>query len=345
MKPGLVLSDDQCQKKFGPKKGGKEDKLVKTTMSKPRSEELEEDVDDPGEEAGGEPEEMKDDDYSVLIDPNQSLSEQNKVGRQLFISLFSTGSVSSGQLTKKELEIFDNIDRNLSMCISNITERQVQHSRKFLSFNQNNRHIFLSNGQINISDVVQTLIEQTVLVLKQNKDFQTLSSKDQTELLESNAMVVSFLSNIELYNLQTKTIGWNLTETDYQSLRKQNIEAQNGRAVFGLSEVHHRVDPDIRDDIGKLFKFFDYFYLIGVPKSALSILAIVAVFCHDCCDIENKDRVEQLRRRNLVILYECLSQTEGVLGACKIGLKLHQAVHHLNRICQLLAQKFVGVKE
>ena len=126
---------------------------MKTTMSKARSDELEEDVDDPGEEAG-EPEEMKDDDYSVLIDPNQSLSEQNKVGRQLFISLFSTGSVSSGQLTKKELEIFDNIDRNLSVCISNITERQVQHSRKYLSFLQSHRQIFLSNGQINISDVV-----------------------------------------------------------------------------------------------------------------------------------------------------------------------------------------------
>merc|ERR1719461_96381 len=48
MKPGLVLSDDQCQKKFGPKKGGKEEKLLKT-MSKPKSDELEEAVDDPEE--------------------------------------------------------------------------------------------------------------------------------------------------------------------------------------------------------------------------------------------------------------------------------------------------------
>ena len=164
-------------------------------------------------------------------------------------------------------------------------------------------------------------MEQTVLVLKQNKDFQTLSTKDQTELLESNAMVVSLLTNIELYQVPSKTIAWSLTETDYQALRKQAVEAQNGRAVFGLSDVNLRVEADLRDDIGKLFKFFEYFYLIGVPKSALLILALVAVFCHDCCDIENKDRVETLRRRNLIILYECISQTQGILGTCKIGLK------------------------
>ena len=343
MKPGLVLSDDQCQKKFGPKKGGKEDKILKT-MNKQRSDETEEDVDDPGQ-ATKEQEEMKDDDYSVLIDPSKSLLEQNKVGRQLFISLFSTGSVNSGQLNEMELEIFDYVDNNLAQCISNITERQVQNSRKFLSFHQNNRSIFLQNGQINISDVIQTLVEQTVLVLKQNKDFQTLSNKDQTELLESNAMVVSLLTNIELYNQQSKAVAWSLTETDYQSLRKQKVDVHNGRAVFGLSDVHLRVDSDLRDDVVKLFKFFDYFFLIGVPKSALLILALVAVFCHDCCDIENKDRVETLRRRNLIILYECISQTQGILGTCKIGLKLHQALHHLNRICQLLAQKFISVKE
>ena len=343
MKPGLVLSDDQCQKKFGPKKGGKEEKLLKA-MSKPKSDDLEEAVDDP-EEATEEQEEMKDDDYSVLIDPSKSLSDQNKVARQLFISLFTTGSVSSSQLTEKELEVFDNIDSNLSMSISNLTERQVKNSRKFLSFHQDDRNVFLSTGQINTSDVIHTLVEQTVLVLKQNKDFRTLSLKDQTELLESNAMVVSLMTNIELYNQQTRTVAWALTELDYQALRKQKVDVHNGRAVFGLSDVHLRVDPDLKDDMVKLFKFFDYFYLIGVPKPSLYILALVAVFCHDCCDIENKDKVEQLRRRNLIFLFECISQTEGILASCKIALKLHQALHHLNRICQLIAQKFVSVKE
>merc|ERR1719348_1420490 len=44
MKPGLVLSDDQCHKKFGPKKGTNADKSLKTSG---KNELTEEDVDDP----------------------------------------------------------------------------------------------------------------------------------------------------------------------------------------------------------------------------------------------------------------------------------------------------------
>ena len=342
MKPGLVLSDDQCHKKFGPKKGAKEDRLQKPASKV--KDDTEEDVDDPVDEPQ-EQDEMADEDYSVLIDQNKSLAEQNRLGRQLFISIFSTGSVSSGQITDEELEVFKNIDNNNSMATSFLTERQVQNSRKFLSFFQQDRNVFLPNGFINISDVIHTLIEQSVLVLKQNQDFKTLSVKDQTELLESNAMVVSLITMLQLYNAQNHTISWTLSESDYQSLRKLNMKTVNGRAVFGLPEVQARVEADIRDDMVKLFKFFDYFSLIAVPKNALFVLAVAVVFSHDCCDIENKVKIEQMRRRYLIILFECVSQSEGVLGACKIALKLHSAIHHLNRICQLFAQKFVTVQE
>ena len=73
MKPGLVLSDDQCHKKFGPKKGAKEDRLQKPTAKV--KDDTEEDVDDPVDEPQ-EQDEMADEDYSVLIDQNKSLAEQ-----------------------------------------------------------------------------------------------------------------------------------------------------------------------------------------------------------------------------------------------------------------------------
>ena len=339
MKPGLVLSDDQCQKKFGPKKGAKDDRVTRPGPG-------EEEVDDPGTaEMPAEQEEMADDDYSVLIDPAKSLTEQNRIGRQLFVSIFSTGSVSSGQLSDSELEMFRNIDNNNSVVSGHLAERQVQNARKFSSFFQFPRSVFLPSGLINFSDVIHTLVDQTVLVLKQNQDFKTLSNKDQTELLESNAMVVSLLSVMELYNAMTHSSSWPLTAPDHQALRKLNIKAVNGRAVFGLTDVSPRVELELRDDMVKLFKFCDYFAQIGVPKSALFVLAVAVIFTHDCCDIEDKVKVEEMRRRYLIILFECLATSDGVLGACKIALKLHNAIHHLNRICQLFAQKFVTVQE
>ena len=188
MKPGLVLSDDQCHKKFGPKKGTSADKSLKTSG---KNELTEEDVDDP-EDASKEQDEMADEDYSVLIDPSKSLSEQNKIGRGLFVSIFTTGSVSSGIINEEELEIFKTIDNNNASASSYLIERQVQNSRKFLSFFHNQRNVFLQNGQINLNDIIQTLVEQAVLMLKTNPDFKTLSTKDQTELLESNTMVRFF---------------------------------------------------------------------------------------------------------------------------------------------------------
>lgn len=344
MKPGLVLSDDQCNKKFGHRRIMKEDKLKSSLKSK-RDTEEDEDADDPEEMDFEATDEMADEDYSVLIDPSKSLIEQNHYGRQLFISIFSTGSVNSGLISDKEIETFSSINNHNSIATSFIIERAVHNSRKFLSFSQGDRRFLSSNGLIKIGDVTHTLVEQTVLVLKQVNDFKNLSCKDQTELLESNSIIVTLLMILELYNADQKAIVWNLTEQDYQHLRQQNFKIVNSRTVIDHDSLVSNVDTDLREDFGKIFRFFDYFSSLGLPRNALFVLSIVVTFCHDCCDIENKEGIENIRRRYLIILYECIQQTEGVLGACKIALKLHNAIHHLNRICQLFSQKFVTVND
>ena len=91
MKPGLVLSDDQCHKKFGPRKGVKDYRFSKPMprhMVDSSREEMDADIDDPGTLM--QQEVINENDYSVLIDSNKSFQEQNRIGRQLFVSLFTT---------------------------------------------------------------------------------------------------------------------------------------------------------------------------------------------------------------------------------------------------------------
>ena len=351
MKPGLVLSDEQCHKKFGPRKGVKDDRFPKTT-ERPKEgnssfENMDTDIDDPGTPIPQEV--MNENDYSVLIDSNKSFADQNRTGRQLFVSLFSTGSVSSEKMTDEELEKFGDINEDLAMLMSSMIDRQVKNSRKFLSFNKidefKRRNLFLSNGQVNVNDIVHTIVEQTVLVLKHCQEFKSISPSDQTELLETNGMVATMINCLELYNKQSHTINWSLTEHDYRALKTANVTAVNGRASFGLTDVVERIETDLKDDMVKLFKYFEYFSQIGVPREALPILSFVVVFSHECCDVENRDKVEDIRRRYLIFLFECIAHSEGILGACNMGLRLHTAVHHLSRICQLLMQKFVNVQD
>ena len=117
------------------------------------------------------------------------------------------------------------------------------------------------------------------------------------------------------------------------------------RASFGLTDVVARVEAELKDDMAKLLKFFDYFSHIGVPKEALYLLATSVVFSHDCCDVENREKLKKIRRRYLILLFQCISHSEGILGACNMGLRLHTAIYHLNRIYQLLTQKFVSIQE
>ena len=71
---------------------------------------------------------INENDYSVLIDSNKSFQEQNRIGRQLFVSLFTTGSVSSEKMTDEELKTFKDIDENLALVLSGLIERQVRNS-------------------------------------------------------------------------------------------------------------------------------------------------------------------------------------------------------------------------
>lgn len=352
MKPGLVLSDEQCQKRFGPRKGVKDDRFAEPASkfrfgSSNDIDEMGEEVDDP--DAALERELHDENEFSVLIDSEKSYEEQNKIGRQLFISLYDTGSVSSEKISDEEMKTFDSLDDNIAMMLSAQIERQISNARKFVSFNQDDgtkkRILFQPNGQINTYDVLQTVVDQTILVAKHNQDFNSLSLADQTELLESNVMVAGLLTTFQLYSTQTHTVTWKLTEPDFRCLRTLDIAASNGRASFGLSDVLPRVEPEIKDDLMKLFKFFDFFSHISIPVPALQILTLVVLFTHDCCDLKDQPKVESKRRRYLFLLFESLCNTEGVLGACNVASRLHGALNDLNRICQLLGQKFVNVKE
>ena len=158
-------------------------------------------------------------------------------------------------------------------------------------------------------------------------------------------MVTSILASFELYSPQTRLVTWRLTENDFRTIRTLGIEASDGRVSFGLSDVLARVEVDIKDDMVKMFKFLDYFSHLGVPSSAMHLLSLVVIFTHDCCDLEAAARVEERRRHHLFLLFECLVHSEGVLGACNVAARLHGAINDLNRICQLLGQKFVTVRD
>ena len=157
--------------------------------------------------------------------------------------------------------------------------------------------------------------------------------------------MATIITSLELYSSQTQAMTWSLTEHDFTTLKSLNVTNVSARASFGLTDIIGRVDVELKDDMVRLFKFFVYFSHIEVPKEALCLLATSVIFSHDCCDVENREKLEKIRRRYLILLFECISHSEGILAACNMGLRLHTAIHHLNRICQLLTQKFVSIQE
>jgi len=341
MKPGLVLSDDQCHRRFGPRRANN------------RVEESEE-VDDPDQprmevNPEGRAPEMSVEDLSVLIDGDLSYDQQNRIGRSLFIALFDTGSVSSDGLEERELNKYSSIDETAAMVKSFQIERQLNHSRKYLPFNSEKsgekRKILNEKGNINTGDLAQTLIDQIIMLLRHNKDFNAIPLSDQTELLECNLMTVTLLSVFEVYSASNHTLTWKLTEKDFNCLGKEGIKVPHGRISFGLTEALAKVDSDLKDDLTKLFNFFDYFAQLGLPRSSLYILLCVVVFNQDCTECKNKDDIEGYRKYFLFCLFESLVAAEGVLGACSIAARLHTALNDLNRIAQILGQKFIEVEE
>merc|ERR1711892_1435645 len=346
MKPGLVLSDEQCSKRFGPRKGegeGRSSGEAGTAAMKQTN--LEERSHDHLVEV--EQETVIENEFAVLIDNDKSYEEQNKIGRQLFVSLFTTGSVNAQKMPDEQLEKLDELSDNFALMLSFQIDRQLSNARKFLPFNRpsKERSLFLPTGQVNTSDVLNTLIEQTVLLLKHNQHFTALSKTDQTELMEENVMVAALLSCFQLYNRKHQNITWQLAEADFKYLRTSSIKTANTRISFFLQDILSRIEPDLKKEFIKIFNFFEYFSLIGVTKSALNLLIIAVIFSFDNCNLQDKKTVEGHRHHYLLLVFDCLSQTEGVLGACSIASKLHGMVHDLERICQLIGQKMVNVKD
>ena len=134
-------------------------------------------------------------------------------------------------------------------------------------------------------------------------------------------------------------------DADFKHVRTSNFKTDNTKISFGLQDILPRIESDLKKEMIKIFKFFEYFSLLGITKSALNLLILVVTFSHDNCNLEDKKTVEGLRSFHLLLLFECLSQTEGVLGSCSLASKLHGMVHDLERICQLMGQKMVSVKD
>ena len=118
--------------------------------------------------------------YAVLIDSEKSFDEQVKIGRPLFMSLLSTGTVSKTFEESAEFSESPRMSDTLGMMISFQTERQLANARKFIPF----KKILHRSGRLNVGEILNTLIQQTVLLMKQNKHFRALSSDDQAELCE-----------------------------------------------------------------------------------------------------------------------------------------------------------------
>ena len=249
------------------------------------------------------------------------------------------------KISEEDLKKYDVLDDNLAMMLSVQIDRQVTNARKFLQFHVHDsgkhRQMFLPTGWMNTGDVLSTLIEQTVLLLKHNQHFTSLSLPDQIELMEANAMVAAVISCCPLYNPQSRNLTWPLAEQDFKYFKTLNMAASSRQASFQLSDVLTRVESDLRDTLTHLFNFFDSFSKVGVHKAAINILILVSIFNHDICDLEDKKIVHDHRLHYLLLLFECLCQSEGVSGACNIASKLNRGMQDLDRICQLLGQKMV----
>ena len=113
--------------------------------------------------------------------------------------------------------------------------------------------------------------------------------------------------------------------------------------TFGLQQILPLVDPEIRDEITRLATFLDTFSKLEIPRCAANLMIFIAMFSSEFCDLEDRDAVTEARTSYIQLLYECLCQTIGVRKSCTVASKLHVMMQNLDRICQILGQKFVNV--
>jgi len=317
MKPGLVLSDDQCNKRFGMKK---DETIQDKDESKKSDDKTTEDINH----------RVVENEYAVLIDAEKSFDEQVKIGKPLFVSLLTRGTVSTVEEDDKDEDdevVADTcstlISDTLAMMISFQTERQLANARKFLPI----KNILSEQGRVKIEDTLNILIQQIVLLMKQNKHFKSLSIEDQSELCQVNVMVSIVLSCFNVFSAKTNTISWPGTPPT-------NIS---------LSNIITFLDQDIKEEMSRLVKFFETFSKLDIPRSAVSLLIFVTMFNHEFCVLEDKEAVVEARNVYIHLLYQSLSHSVGVRRACTLASKLHLMLQNLDRLCQILGQKFVSV--
>ena len=141
--------------------------------------------------------------YAVLIDAEKSFDEQVKIGKPLFVSLLTRGTVSTVEEDDKDEDdevVADTcstlISDTLAMMISFQTERQLANARKFLPI----QNILSEQGRVKIEETLNILIQQIVLLMKQNKHFKSLSIEDQSELCQVDKL--KFEKKFTLHNIK-----------------------------------------------------------------------------------------------------------------------------------------------
>lgn len=320
MKPGLVLSDDQCNKRFSMKKDEPNPEVA--PVVKKAEETVNQDV----------VSHVIENEYAVLIDSEKSYDEQVKIGRPLFVSLLTVGTVTKigNDLAVDDIEEENKLTREVSslsealgMMISFQTDRQLNNARKFVPF----KKIFLNSGRLNTGDILNTLIQQIVLLMKQNKYFKNLTVEDQAELCQANVMVAIVLSSVNLYTAKNGSLTW----------------PGSPPVSFTLANILPLLDPDLKEEIPRLAKFLDSFSKLDVPRSVVNLLIFVAMFSSEFCVLEDKEAVMEARTRYIHLVYESLCHNVGVRRSCTLASKLHLLLQNLDRICQILGQKFVNV--
>lgn len=258
--------------------------------------------------------------FSVLIDAEKSYEEQVNIGRPLFVSLLSSGTVANiGELGRRR----QGVTESLAVMISFQTDRQISNARKFLLV----RAVLSPGGKVDCGDILNTLVQQTVLVMKQNRQFRSLSLDDQEELCQANVMVAIFLSCVNLYSGKTGALTW-------PGPPPMDLTLQ---AILGMVEV------DIKEELGRLAKIFDSFSKLSIPRPAVNLLILITMFSPEFCQLEERDAVTDCRLRYILLLYEVLCHKVGVRAACNLASNLHALIQNLDRICQILGQKFVNV--
>ena len=175
--------------------------------------------------------------------------------------------------------------------------------------------------------ILNTLVQQIVLVIKQNKQFRSLSSEDQQELCQANVMVAIFLSCLNLYSSKTAAVTW-------PGPPPVEVSLQTSLA---------KVEVDLKEELVRLSKLFESFSKLDLPRSAVNLLILISMFNPEFCKLEDGEAVGDTRLRFTLLLYEVLCHKVGVRRACTLASNLHNKIQNLDRICQILGQKFVSV--